>query len=139
MPDNLSIEHRRRTMQAIRRRDTVPELTLRRALHSAGLRYRLDVAALPGRPDVVFSRARTAVFIDGDFWHGWRFPSWAHSLAPEWRAKIAGNRARDVRNRRRLRRMGWTVIRVWEHEISRNPAACASRIATILSERAGAQ
>ena len=110
----------RATMLANRRRDTKPELVLRQELHRRGLRYRVDFAPIRGlrcRPDLVFTRARVAVFVDGCFWH--RCP--VHGTAPVangdwWRAKLDGNVARDRRNDRALREAGWEVLRVWEHE-----------------------
>lgn len=128
MADNLTKEQRSRTMSRIRRANTKPELVLRRLLHAQGLRYRTHVSHLPGCPDVVFGPCRIVVFIDGDFWHGWRFPTWCHKLKPYWKKKISGNRARDRRNFRRLRSLGWTVLRVWEHQIEEDPYACAHRI-----------
>jgi len=60
------------------------------------------------------------VFIDGDFWHGYRFPAWEEKVSDFWKNKISKNRERDVRNHRKLRKMGWTVIRMWQHEIERD-------------------
>ena len=134
MADNLTKEQRSRTMSRIRRANTKPELILRRLLHAQGLRYRTHVSHLPGCPDVVFSRLRIVVFIDGDFWHGWMFPKWRHKLKPYWKQKIGGNRDRDRRNFRRLRNLGWTVIRVWEHQIEADAAACAHRVAVVVSK-----
>ncbi|WP_454226247.1 very short patch repair endonuclease [Propioniciclava flava] len=111
---------RRRNMQANRRRDTKPELALRSALHRAGFRYRVDYRiALPGgrvRPDIVFTRKRIAVFVDGCFWHC--CPE--HGSQPSvnqvyWSPKLARNVERDVRNTELLRETGWTVLRIWEH------------------------
>jgi len=104
-------------MQRMPRRDTGPELALRRALHRAGVRFRLHRADLPGRPDLVLVRLRLAVFVDGCFWHGCP----AHATAPRanaefWAAKLAGNRARDARNDVLLAALGWEVMHVWEHE-----------------------
>ena len=117
-------------MSRIRARDTQPELAVRRLLHARGLRYRTHSSGLPGKPDIVFARARVIVFVDGDFWHGWRFNRWKDGLAPYWRQKIEGNMRRDARNFRHLRRSGWTVIRLWEHEIEADPAACVDRVET---------
>jgi DNA mismatch endonuclease (patch repair protein) len=83
---------------------------------------------LPGRPDFVSRRYKLAVFVDGSFWHGWRFPLWEHKLAPKWQDKIRANRTRDRRNFARLRRRGWRVLRIWEHQIERDPQACVLRI-----------
>ncbi len=115
--DNLTEAQRSHCMSRVRTRDTNLELLVRRGLHRRGLRFRKHVRALAGTPDLVFAAARVAVFIDGDFWHGYRFPSWRASMSPFWQEKIARNRARDRRNFARLRRGGWTVIRIWQHEI----------------------
>ncbi|GIG25822.1 hypothetical protein Cde04nite_20660 [Cellulomonas denverensis] len=108
-------------MQANRRRDTVPELAVRRLLHARGYRYRVDFAPMPGlrrRADIVFTRSRISVFIDGCFWHGCPDhgrSNFAHN--PEyWPGKIAGNIARDSDTNSRLTEAGWTVLRFWEHE-----------------------
>lgn len=85
-------------------------------------KFEQHVRELPGRPDFVFRTRRLVVLVDGDFWHGWRFPLWAHKLSPFWCTKIASNRARDARNMRKLRRAGWKVVRVWEHQLETNPA-----------------
>lgn len=112
-------EARRRNMSAITRRDTAPELALRRALHSLGLRYRVDFAPVDPRrrADIVFTRMRLAIFVDGCFWHGcplhYRRPK---SNGDYWPAKIALNVARDEDSTRRLEGEGWEVLRVWAHE-----------------------
>ncbi|NMD56337.1 very short patch repair endonuclease [Tsukamurella columbiensis] len=108
-------------MQANRSQDTKPELRVRRALHALGLRYRVGIAPEPTlrrRADIVFTRARVAVFIDGCFWHG--CPEHGRSTfnhnADYWPEKIAGNIARDMDTSERLERAGWRVLRFWEHE-----------------------
>lgn len=114
---------------------TGPELALRRALHRRGLRFRVNVRTLPGRPDIVLTRARIVIQVDGCFWHG--CPE--HAVAPKanaewWHEKIAANRARDGRNDRALEAAGWTVVRVWEHETT---AEAASRIEALWRCRTG--
>ena len=117
----------RRTMRGNRRRDTAPELAVRRLLHAAGLRYRVDAQPLAGlrrRADIVFRRRRLAVFIDGCYWHG--CPE--HGTTPStnrdyWSSKVAANRARDEDTNARLTDAGWQVARYWEHE---PPAAVAA-------------
>ena len=80
MADNMTPEQRSLTMSRIRKKDTKPELTIRRLTQARGLRYRKHVAAVPGTPDMVFAGSWVVVFVDGDFWHGWRFPEWEHKL-----------------------------------------------------------
>lgn len=115
-------------MQRVRTVGTNIELTVRAALHVRGYRYRKNVRTLPGRPDLVFTKERVVVFIDGDFWHGYRFPVWRDGLSEFWQRKIEGNRRRDARNFRRLRRAGWTVVRVWQHEVMRDVTRAIERI-----------
>lgn len=107
-------------MQGNRRRDTAPELRVRSLLHRRGLRYRVDLPVQLGkgrvRPDIVFTRDRLAIFIDGCFWHA--CPQ--HGTAPQrnvgyWRVKLARNVERDREVDRQLEQAGWTVLRVWEH------------------------
>jgi DNA mismatch endonuclease (patch repair protein) len=117
MPDVLSKSQRSYCMSQIRSKDTSIEVLVRSRLHRKGLRFRKHLLGLPGRPDIVFKSARLVVFIDGDFWHGYRFSKWKEKLSPKWRAKIELNKKRDARVHRRLRRQGWRVIRVWENQV----------------------
>ena len=121
-------------MSRIRGKDTGPELAVRAALEYRGLRFETHVRGLPGCPDVVFREARVAVFIDGDFWHGFRFETWRDKLSEKWEAKIEANRKRDERNFRRLRREGWKVLRLWEHQVERDVARCVRRIEATLEK-----
>lgn len=132
MADNLTLQQRSYTMSRIRSKNTKPELLIRRLAHSRGLRFRLHQRSLPGCPDLVFPGPKVVVFVDGDFWHGWRFERWGGTLAPYWKAKIAGNRARDRANFKLLRQLGWRVIRLWEHEVEVNPNACVDRIEALV-------
>jgi DNA mismatch endonuclease (patch repair protein) len=110
----------RRRMRATKRRDTRPERELRSLLYQDGLRFRVDRVPMVGlrcRADVVFARARTAVFVNGCFWHGCpHHATWPKNNAKWWRAKLEANRARDSRVDTVLRAAGWKVFRVWEHE-----------------------
>jgi len=107
-------------MRSNRSTGTVPEVRLRSALHRAGFRFRKNVRPVPAlrcTADIVFPRERVAVFVDGCFWHS--CPD--HGTKPRtngqwWDAKLSGTVARDATNRRVLEQMGWTVLRVWEHE-----------------------
>ena len=128
MADNLTPEQRRYCMSRVKGKDTGLELSVRSALHRRGLRFRKHVKDLPGKPDIVFSRLKVLVFVDGDFWHGYRFPAWEHKLSEFWRKKISQTRKRDVKNRRKLREMGWTVIRLWQHELKQDFEGSVNRI-----------
>jgi DNA mismatch endonuclease, patch repair protein len=133
VPDNLTPEQRRKTMQAVRGRDTGLEKKVSSALHAKGLRFRRWTASLPGKPDFVFVRARLVVFVDGDFWHGWRFAEWQGKLTPYWRAKIERNRRRDRLNHQRLRRAGWRVLRFWGHQVERDVESVVARVTEVLA------
>ena len=128
MSDNLTRRQRSYCMSRVRGKDTGLETTVRSALQKRGLRFRKHVAHLPGKPDIVFASAKVAVFLDGDFWHGYRFPLWRDQLTPFWQRKIGETRARDQRNFAKLRRAGWRVIRIWQHEVEKDLEACLHRI-----------
>lgn len=119
----------RAVMQSNRRRDTSPELAVRRLAHAQGLRYRVDAKPLPQlnrRADLVFTRAKVAVFIDGCYWHGCpEHGTAAQTNADYWRTKIARNRERDAETNERLSDAGWLVLRAWEHE---DPEAVVARV-----------
>ena len=128
----MSPETRSAVMSRIKGRDTGPERTMADAFSSLELTWESHVRELPGRPDFVFRDDRVAVFVDGDFWHGWRFPQWRDKLSDKWEAKIDATRRRDARNRQRLRRMGWKVVRIWEHQIERSPDRCLVKVVSFL-------
>lgn len=117
MTDVMTAEQRSRVMSRNRGKNTSPERYVHELAEAAGLSFLKHEDSLPGKPDLVFGEQRLAVFIDGDFWHGWRFPIWEHRLSEFWREKIRKNRERDRRNFRKLRRMGWRVLRLWEHQV----------------------
>jgi DNA mismatch endonuclease (patch repair protein) len=119
VPDIVDPATRSRIMSRIRGKDTVPEMRVRRFLHRAGLRYRLHLKTLPGKPDLVFSRARTVVFVHGCFWHqhqGCPLAATPSSNRDFWRNKLASNVERDERIAAQLSDMGWQVEVVWECE-----------------------
>lgn len=128
MADNLTPAQRSYMMSRVRSKDTTPELVIRKLAHARGLRFRKHCSWLPGCPDLVFARSRVVVFVDGDYWHGWRFPAWRDNLAAYWKKKIENNRRRDLKNFRHLRRDAWFVIRLWEHDVERDPEHCVDRI-----------
>lgn len=135
MADNLTPAQRSYMMSRVRSTDTKPELAVRRLVHARGLRFRKHCSQLPGRPDLVFFAAKVVVFVDGDYWHGWRFPAWKDKLSPYWKAKIERNRRRDLCNFRKLRRNGWHVIRVWEHEVERDAKQCIDLIEAAVRQK----
>lgn len=127
-------------MAAVARRNTTPEIVLRRALHSCGLRFRLPASGtLPGSPDLAFVSSRVAVFVDGCFWHGCPL----HGTRPKtnarfWADKIERNKLRDADVDRRLKELGWQSIRVWEHEILSDPSNATIRIWAVVRSRGAA-
>ena len=130
----LSPEARSRIMRAIRGRDTIPEKRVRSTLHSAGLRFRLHAASLPGRPDIVLSKYRAVVFVNGCFWHqhrGCRSATRPSVNQHYWLPKLRRTIARDKCNKRDLLAAGWSVYVVWECEANesqiRNLAAVIKR------------
>lgn len=134
--DKLSAEQRSRLMSRVHHSGTVPEILLRKALWSAGLRYRLRTSTkLPGSPDLVFLHAKVAIFVDGCFWHGCAI----HGTQPKtnvefWQNKIARNRERDGQVDEKLMLLGWRVIRLWQHEIEEDIAVCVGHIIHIINE-----
>ena len=114
--------------------DTKPELALRKSSWAVGLRYRKNVRRLPGNPDIVIRKASLVIFVDGEFWHGYKWKQ----KKPRIKAnrdysvkKSKGNIPRDRRNRRELARMGYTVLRFWEHEVKSDLDRCVKRVDAI--------
>ncbi len=129
---------RSKLMKRIKSKDTGPEVEFRRRFWRKGYRYRVNDNRLPGKPDIVFWRQKVVVFVDGEFWHGYKW----HDKKPKiksnreyWIPKIEANMERDKRNTKLLKQMGWTVFRFWEHEIKKQPEHCLflvlSKISTI--------
>lgn len=119
MTDRLEPAVRRRLMQAVKGKDTAPEMALRSLLHRLGYRFRLHRRDLPGTPDIVLPGRRAAIFVHGCFWHGHgcnigRLPK---SRLDYWQPKIEANRSRDSRKRSELESAGWRVLEVWQCEL----------------------
>lgn len=132
---SLPTTHARSILMArVRRSGTAPEILLRSALHEAGYRYRLNGGnRLPGRPDIVLRRFQLAIFVDGCFWHGCpQHGTVPKTNTPFWTAKIMRNRQRDRQAARLLRRLGWSVLRVWEHEINEDLDRAVRRVNRLL-------
>ena len=105
-------------MASVKGKNTDIELLVFRELRRRGVRFRKHYRWAPGTPDVAFLPSKVAVFIDGDFWHGYRYPAWRKKIKSTfWRNKIESNRARDRRNFARLRGKGWRVLRFWGHQV----------------------
>jgi DNA mismatch endonuclease (patch repair protein) len=123
MPDVLTPEQRYRCMSAILAKDTRPELTVRRIIHSLGYRYRLHNSTLPGKPDLVFPGRRKVIFVHGCFWHrhscrkGRSVPSTRQAF---WAKKLQDNQTRGQRQVRDLRRLGWGAFVVWQCQLSQS-------------------
>lgn len=132
MPDHLTPMQRSRAMKRVKLKNGSLEKLVQGELRVRGLRFRRHVRTLPGRPDIVFTNKKVAVFVDGDFWHGWRLPTWEHKLSPFWRDKLRTNRARDILNFRKLRSNGWKVIRLWQHQITANLDGSIARVTDIV-------
>ena len=121
MPDSLTPQQRHKCMSHIRSKNTKPEIRLRRELFKFGYRYRINVKKLPGTPDIVLTRYRTCIFVNGCFWHGHKgCPKFVlpTTNAEFWSSKIANNRERDLRDYAFLESFGWRVIVVWECELT---------------------
>ncbi len=132
-----------RIMSAIHSNNTKPEMILRHALWHRGMRCRISVKNLPGKPDIVFSRVKIAVFCDGDFWHGhnWALrgiPSLDEELSgysEYWQKKIRRNIERDQENTKKLENEGWLVLRFWESQIKKDPNTCIEMIIQSYNDR----
>lgn len=131
MADTISAERRSWNMSRIGGRNTKPELLLRSKLHREGFRFRLHARELPGRPDIVLPRYRTAIFVHGCFWHrhsGCRNATMPSTRREFWADKFEGNVERDNRNQEALRQAGWTVEVVWECELKANLESVINRL-----------
>lgn len=121
MVDIVTPAVRSSMMAAIKGKNTKPEIIVRKALHAAGFRFRLHDRKLPGRPDVVLAKYKSAVFVHGCFWHGHQCKAfrWPKSRKDFWQEKILRNKARDAVAIRKLRQLGWQSILIWECQIKK--------------------
>jgi DNA mismatch endonuclease (patch repair protein) len=136
MADIMSKAQRSRLMSKIKGKNTLPELTLRQLIHAAGLRYRVHVKGLPGKPDIVFASRKKAIFVHGCFWH--RHVDCKLAAVPQtnpdfWQTKFRQNVQRDRRNLDQLRNAGWGVLTVWECEMEQ-PAQVLRRVMRFLGK-----
>lgn len=126
-----------RVMSANKAKDTKPELTFRKALWKNGLRgYRLHWKKVPGRPDIVYSKKKIAIFLNGCFWHRCPYcnPSTPKTHQEFWLKKFSNNVERDKRKLNELKKLGWKVIVIWECQIKKNVSRCILRIQEKLSQ-----
>ena len=137
MADNHSKEVRSRNMSHIRSTNSKPEETVRKYLFSHGFRYRKNVKTLPGKPDIVLSKYKTVIFVNGCFWHKHDCPRfvWPSSNTDYWIPKIQRNVERDQRNMDSLKETGWNVIIVWECELKK--AVAEERLSRLCAEIRG--
>ena len=140
MADIYDKEKRSEIMSHIRGKNTKPEVTLRKALFAQGFRYRINDKRLPGKPDIVFPKYKTAIFIHGCFWHGHEGCKYAYTPKTNtgfWVQKVQGNKERDIRTQTLLEAQGWNVLVVWECEIKGKEQLneVASQISAILKKQ----
>ncbi len=131
-------EQRSRLMSRIRSTDTKPELMLRRALWALGYRYRKDVRDLPGKPDIAIKKYKVAVFVDGEFWHGYNWQEKKPRIRRNreyWIPKIERNMQRDRQNTQALQDKGWTVFRFWEHRLKKEFNTCLEAVVEELERK----
>lgn len=137
---NPEVTHK--IMSSIKSKDTKPELLLRKALWHKNMRYRVNYKGLPGKPDIVFTKSKVAVFCDGDFWHGhnWvirgmdSFEEELEGYSEFWKNKILRNIQRDKEVSQKLNAMGWKVIRIWESDIKSDINECVKAIEEAIFE-----
>jgi DNA mismatch endonuclease (patch repair protein) len=130
-------KQRSELMGKIKSQNTKPELKLRKALWNLGYRYRKNVRKLPGKPDIVFAKHKMVIFVDGEFWHGYKWNEKKAKIKTNrefWIPKIERNIQRDKQNNQLLLDTGWYVIRFWENELKKDFEGCVSRIVSYLQD-----
>ena len=136
--DRLTPEQRKKNMQAVKNKDSLIELMLRKELWTRGLRYRKNCDKITGKPDIAFIGKKIAVFCDGEFWHGY---DWEHrkdgikSNRDYWIPKIEKNMQRDTEITQTLINDGWLVLRFWGREIKKHLSDCADKIESAVKSR----
>lgn len=123
MSDVMNPEQRSRCMSHIKSKNTKPEIIVRKELFKRGFRFRINVTKLPGHPDIVLTKYRTVIFVNGCFWHG--HEGCKYFVLPKsnidfWRSKIERNQKRDIEVQRELAKMGWHCITIWECQLKPN-------------------
>lgn len=134
--DRLSVNDRSKLMAKIRSKETKLELNFIDELERrTRKKFRTYAADILGKPDIVFDKYKVCIFIDSDFWHGWQYPRWKHLLKNDyWRSKIERNRKRDKRVTHKLRKDGWNVVRLWEHNIKKDRDTCITKVLRLVSK-----
>lgn len=136
MADTVTKKERSRIMRAVKSKDTGMERVLRKELRKKGYKFKTNVSKLAGKPDIVFKKKKAVIFLDSCFWHGCRF----HCRMPAtnaqyWKEKIARNKKRDREINKKYKKMGWTVLRFWEHQIKKRPQEAINKIEKALKRR----
>ncbi len=125
-------------MSKIRSTETKPEQLLKKELWKAGVRYRINVKALPGSPDIVVRKKMLVVFADGEFWHGYNWDIKKKKIKTNrkfWIPKIERNMQRDIENTKALKKLGFKVLRFWEHEIKKDTEKCVKKIMSAINKQ----
>ena len=127
----VTSERRSKLMKRVKSSNTRPEIEMRKLLWSNGIRYRKNDNTLPGRPDIAIRRQKIAVFVDGEFWHGFQWHTKKNKIEANreyWIPKIERTIERDRKNNELLEKLGWTVVRYWESEVRKNKQGCLENI-----------
>jgi len=140
--DRLTREQRRKNMQAVKNKDSEIELLLRRKLWNLGIRYRKNYSKLPGKPDIVITKYKIAIFVDSEFWHGYDWENKKNEIKSNrdfWIKKIEGNMKRDIEVTKQLESEGWIVLRFWGKQIKNDLEGCINTIQNTIRIRRGVQ
>jgi len=124
-------------MRKIKSNKTSPEILLQKALRKIGIKYKKNYKALAGNPDIALINKKIAIFIDGEFWHGYRWDQKKKKIKANrryWIPKIERNIKRDKQNAKKLKRAGWRVVRFWQHQINKDLSKCIKKIKKIMKE-----
>lgn len=134
--DRLTKNQRSNLMSKVRSKSTkFEEDFVEELIKTMKVDFKRNVRSVRGTPDLLFEEQKICVFLDSDFWHGWQYPRWKHLLKSDfWREKIEKNRARDRRVTAYLRKHGWVVIRIWEHNIKKNVSVEIERIVSVIQQ-----
>ena len=130
-------KQRSELMAKIKSQNTKPELKLKKALWNLGFRYRKNLKKLPGSPDIVYTKHKLAIFVDGEFWHGYNWAEKKTKIKTNrdfWIPKIERNIQRDTQNNQLLADAGWHVIRFWEHELKKDFEGCLNQVISYLQD-----